>query len=266
MSEIASEVLECNYDNVVVFSADTDTSPYDSGSYASSTTYLTGKAVEQACIRLRESIQNIGAELLKCDVDVTEFDGEYVYCLEEEGEGVSLKDIATASMFNNGYETQFTSSARSSVSPPPYMTGMVEIELDKETGEVRVLGYEATVDCGTVINPNLARLQTEGGIAQGIGMALYEDITYDSLGGIRENSLIQYKIPTRQDVGRINVEFEASYEPTGPFGAKSIGEVVINTPSPAIVHAVYNATGAWIRELPVTPEKILKAFEDGQHI
>ena len=266
LAQIASEVLECNYDNVVVFSADTDTSPYDSGSYASSTTYLTGKAVEQACIRLRESIQNIGAALLKCDVDVTEFDGEYVYCLEEEGEGVSLKDIATASMFNNGYETQFTSSARSSVSPPPYMTGMVEIELDKETGEVRVLGYEATVDCGTVINPNLARLQTEGGIAQGIGMALYEDITYDSLGGIRENSLIQYKIPTRQDVGRINVEFEASYEPTGPFGAKSIGEVVINTPSPAIVHAVYNATGAWIRELPVTPDKFLKAFEDGQHI
>ena len=125
LAQIASEVLECNYDNVVVFSADTDTSPYDSGSYASSTTYLTGKAVEQACIRLRESIQNIGAALLKCDVDVTEFDGEYVYCLEEESEGVSLKDIATASMFNNGYETQFTSSARSSVSPPPYMTGMV---------------------------------------------------------------------------------------------------------------------------------------------
>ena len=125
-----------------------------------------------------------------------------------------------------------------------------------------VLNYEAAVDCGTVINPNLARLQTEGGIAQGIGMALYEDITYGERGNIRENSLMQYRIPTRQDVGRINVEFESSYEPTGPFGAKSIGEVVINTPSPAIVHAVYNATGVWIRELPVTPEKILEAFKN----
>ena len=120
-----------------------------------------------------------------------------------------------------------------------------------------MLNYEATVDCGTVINPNLARVQTEGGIAQGIGMALYEDITYTDKGAIREDSFMQYKIPTRQDVGRIHVEFESSYEPTGPFGAKSIGEIVINTPSPAIAHAVYNATGVWHRELPITPEKIL---------
>lgn len=269
LAQIASEVLECDYDDVVVYGADTDTSPYDSGSYASSTTYLTGKAVEQACIKLRESIQKIGAELLECDDDITEFDGEYVRCLEKR-EGVknkvSLVDIATASMFNNGYETQFTSSARSTVSPPPYMTGMVELELDRETGHVRVVDYEATVDCGTVINPNLARLQTEGGIAQGIGMALYEDITYGERGELRENSLMQYRIPTRQDVGRINVEFESSYEPTGPFGAKSIGEVVINTPSPAIVHAVYNATGVWIRELPITPEKILAAFRQQEEM
>ena len=263
LAQIASEVLECDYDDVVVYGADTDTSPYDSGSYASSTTYLTGKAVERACIKLRESIQRIGASLLGCDEDMTEFDGEYVYNLEKgRSEKVSLADIATASMFNNEYETQFTSSARSTVSPPPYMAGMVELELDRETGEVTVLNYEAAVDCGTVINPNLARLQTEGGIAQGIGMALYEDITYGERGNIRENSLMQYRIPTRQDVGRINVEFESSYEPTGPFGAKSIGEVVINTPSPAIVHAVYNATGVWIRELPVTPEKILEAFKN----
>ena len=127
-----------------------------------------------------------------------------------------------------------------------------------------MVDYEATVDCGIPVNPNLARVQTEGGIAQGIGMALYEDITYGKHGEILENSFMQYKIPTRQDVGRIHVEFEESYEPSSAFGAKSIGEIVINTPSPAIVHAVYNATGVWIRELPVTPEKILKGIKENR--
>ena len=112
------------------------------------------------------------------------------------------------------------------------------------------------VDCGTPLNPNLARVQTEGGIAQGIGMALYEDIQYTPKGQLMNNSFMQYKIPSRMDVGRIRVELESSYEQSGPFGAKSIGEVVINTPSPALVHAVANATGLWIDELPITAEKI----------
>lgn len=265
LAQMAAEVMECDYDNVIVYGADTDTSPYDSGSYASSTTYLTGKAVEEASMKLRESIQKIGAELMGCTVEETDFDGKKVYRLEEkEGEinSVSLVDIATKSMVNNYYETQFTSTKSSPVSPPPFMVGMAEVEIDKETGEIRMINYEATVDCGTVINPNLARVQTEGGIAQGIGMALFEDITYGSHGHIRENNLMQYKIPTRQDVGHIHVEFESSYEPTGPFGAKSIGEVVINTSAPAIAHAVYNATGVWFRELPITPEKILKALSE----
>ncbi len=263
LSQIAAEVMECDYDNIIVYGADTDSSPYDSGSYASSTTYLTGLAVADVCTKLRASIQKIGASILGCSEEETGFDGQSVHRLKEK-EGalnqVSLKDIATASMVNNTYETQFTSTTSSPVSPPPFMVGMAEIEIDKETGETKVLNYEATVDCGTPINPNLARVQTEGGIAQGIGMALFEDITYGKHGNIRERSLMQYKIPTRQDVGRIRVEFESSYEPTGPFGAKSIGEVVINTPSPAIAHAVYNATGVWVRELPITPEKILKGI------
>ena len=141
------------------------------------------------------------------------------------------------------------------------MAGMVEIELDKETGHVVILDYVAVVDCGTPINPNLARVQAEGGIAQGIGMTLYEDVRYSSRGQMLNNSLMQYKIPTRLDTGRIRVEFESSYEPSGPFGAKSIGEVVINTPLPALTHAIANATGVWFKELPITSEKIWKAME-----
>lgn len=264
MAQMAADVLECEYEDISVISGDTDVSPYDSGSYASSTTYLTGIATEKACRKLRESIQKIGAELLGCDVEDTDFNGKEVCRLNEvEGEknSVSLFEIGVKTQVNNNYEVQFTASASSPVSPPPYMAGMAEVEIDTETGEIRIINYEATVDCGTPVNPNLARVQTEGGIAQGIGMALFEDITYGKHGEIRERNFMQYKIPTRQDVGRINVEFESSYEPTNPFGAKSIGEVVINTPSPAITHAVYNATGVWHRELPITPEKILKSLK-----
>ena len=171
---------------------------------------------------------------------------------------VSLAEISVKDQVNNDIAAVATASHSSPVSPPPYMVGMVEIELDKETGSIEILDYQAVIDCGIPVNPNLARVQAEGGIGQGIGMALYENVTYNAQGKIAENSFMQYKIPTRLDMGRINVEFETSYEPSGPFGVKSIGEVVINTPSPAIAGAVANATGVQIRELPVTPEKIFR--------
>ena len=136
------------------------------------------------------------------------------------------------------------------------MVGMVEIELDKFTGKVDIIDYMAVVDCGIPINPALATIQTEGGIVQGIGHTLMENVTYDPSGRPAESSFMQYKVPTRLDMGRLKVEFEHSYEPTGPFGAKSIGEIVINTPGPAIAHAIYRATGKWFRELPITPETI----------
>ena len=155
-----------------------------------------------------------------------------------------------------------TASHSSPVSPPPYMVGMVEIELDRYTGEVKILDYVAVVDCGIAINPALARIQAEGGIVQGIGHTLFENITYDETGKPVESNFMQYKIPTRLDMGHLQVECENSYEPTGPFGAKSIGEIVINTPAPAIAHAIYRATGVWHRELPITPEKILMSMPE----
>lgn len=125
---------------------------------------------------------------------------------------------------------------------------------------MELIKFAAAVDCGTPLNENLARVQTEGGLVQGIGMALYEDVSYSKDGKVHENSFMQYKVPSRLDVGRVQVEFESSFEPTGPFGAKSIGEVVINTPSPAIANAVYNAVGVRIRELPITAEKVFKGM------
>lgn len=259
LAQMAAECLDCPVDAITVFGADTDASPYDSGSYASSTTYVTGKAVEKACEKLREKILAKGAELLNCGPGEAEFDGERVFCAAT-GDSVDLKTIGTSAMNGNRTALEVTETNSSPVSPPPFMCGMAEIELDKETGQVELVDYVAVVDCGTVVNPNLARVQTEGGIAQGIGMALFENIQYSDKGHLFENTLMQYKIPTRLDVGKIRVEFESSYEPTGPFGAKSIGEIVINTPSPAIAQAVYNATGHWFRELPITAEKIAMAL------
>ena len=255
LAQMAAECLDCSVDQIIVSGADTDTSPYDSGSYASSTTYITGKAVEKACLKLQEQIRKLAATMLKCEEEQVEFDGHTARNLEN-GNAVTLEEIGTASMCACNQALQVTESHSSPVSPPPYMVGAVEIELDKETGHVEILDYAAVVDCGTVINPNLARVQAEGGIAQGIGMTLYENIQYTAKGQMMNNSLMQYKIPTRLDMGKIRVEFAPSHEETGPFGAKSIGEVVINTPLPAITHAIANATGLWFNELPITSEQI----------
>ena len=292
LAQIAAEVLECSVDEITVFGADTDTSPYDSGSYASSTTYVTGKAVEKCALQVREQICKLGAQMMNCPENEVVFDGKVVrrekksavdpekaagiHVVDErensnpqpenvenlgsaEKQQISLADIATASMCGNGIALEATVTNSSPISPPPFMVGAAEVEVDLETGEAKVIDYAAAVDCGTPVNPNLARVQAEGGILQGIGMALTENITYNKLGKLAENSLMQYKIPTRVDIGKIRVDFESSYENEGPFGAKSIGEVVINTPLPAVADAIYNATGTRFYELPIKPEKIAMA-------
>ena len=258
LAQMVAEHMECPVDAVSVFGADTDASPYDSGSYASSTTYVTGMAVEKACTQLKERLCAIAAEELGCDAAELRFEGG---CVRHEATGrtVSLPEIAAKSQCNCRLAPEATAQHSSPVSPPPYMVGMVEIELDRETGVVEVLDYAAVVDCGIPINPALAHIQVEGGIVQGIGHTLMEDVTRTPKGAIRESSLFTYRLPTRLDTGRINVEFEHSYEPTGPFGAKSIGEIVINTPGPALAQAIYRATGVWHRELPILPEHILLA-------
>ena len=233
LAQMVAELMDCHVDDVAVFGADTDVSPYDSGSYASSTTYITGQAVVKACNELKKRICTIAAGMMGCEEDAVVFESTQVRRIDTE-QTVSLTDIAYKSQVCNTTPAESTATHTSPVSPPPYMVGMVEIELDKLTGKVDILDYMAVVDCGIPINPALATIQTEGG-----------------------------KVPTRLDMGRLKVEFEHSYEPTGPFGAKSIGEIVINTPGPAIAHAIYRATGKWFRELPITPEQIAMSVNEG---
>ena len=251
LAQMAADCLDTDLKNIVVFSVDTDISPYDSGSYASSTTYTTGNAVIQACGELRKRIRDFGADMLGVPAEECEFDGIEV---RSGDRAVTLPQIAGKSTGGVCSELQVVKNYCSPISPPPFMAGAAEVEVDKETGEVKLIDYVGVIDCGTPINPSLARVQAEGGITQGVGMVLYEDVQYTDKGKIRNNSFMQYKIPNRMDVPSIRIEFESSYEKSGPFGAKSIGELVIDTPCPAIANAVY--------KLPITPEKIAMGIQD----
>ena len=262
LAQMAADCLDCSVDDIAVRGVDTDQSPYDTGSYASATTYVTGGAVVKTCEELREKIRLEGARLLGIDPEAAQFDGEKVF-LPGTDKVMTRAEIGWASYEGHSKQLAASQSNSSPISPPPFMVGMAEVDIDPGTGAVRVVDYVGVVDCGTVINTNLARVQTEGGIVQGIGMALLENIQYNPQGRMLNDSLLQYRIPTRLEAGKIRVEFVPSYEPTGPFGAKSIGELVINTPSPAIAEAIRAATGHMFRSLPIRPEDVaLAGLED----
>ena len=258
LAQMAAEALGCDVDRIVTKGVDTDTSPFDTGAYASSGTYTTGGAVVRAAEDLVRQIREQAARIFGVDAQDVEFDGESVRCAEQEMTVAALANKLIGFGLHPGMLEGHGANAQPT-SPPPYMAGVAEVEVDKATGKVTVTDYAAVVDCGTVINPALARVQAEGGIAQGIGMALTEDVSRDERGNLRTGSLMTYKLPTRMDVPEPRVEFMPSFEPTGPFGAKSIGEVVINTPSPAVMSAVAHATGRYVRDLPILPSKVLAA-------
>ena len=257
LAQMAADGLGCDMDNIIVRGVDTDQSPYDSGSYASSTTYVTGGAVVKACESMRKRICEEAAAIMGLKSGEVDFDGETISENDNPEHSMTLSDLITSLEAGNGRIIEVTESHTSPVSPPPFMAGAAEIEVDLETGKITPINYVAAVDCGTVINTNLARIQTEGGIVQGMGMTLYEDVQYTEAGKMKNRNFMSYKIPTRLDMGSISVEFESSYEQTGPYGAKSIGEIVINTPAPAIADAVYNATGLRFRTLPITAEQVM---------
>ncbi len=260
MAQIAAEALQVKTEDIIVYSSDTDLTPFDTGAYASSTTYVSGNAVKKAAEKLRELILEEGAKRLGCDIKDIRYNG--VTITSKDGKNVTLKELATG-LYYNTHQKQLcaTGSFVGEKSPPPYMAGFAEVEVDLETGKINVLDYAAVTDCGTTINPNLAKIQVEGALAQGIGMALYEDVKSSAEGKLLTNNFLQYDLPTRLDVPGYKVEFAKSCDPTGPYGAKSVAEIGIDTPPAAICNAIYNATGVRIRELPVTPEKMFLALK-----
>ncbi|MEG2338139.1 MAG: molybdopterin cofactor-binding domain-containing protein [Clostridium sp.] len=255
LAQIAAEELNVEFENISVTSSDTSVTPYDGGAYASSTTYVTGNAVKNAAKEMKEKILVEASKILCQNVDSLYIENGEVKVKGYE-KGITIKEI-TEKISYSGVQLISGGSYKAHKSPPPYMAGFCEVEVDEITGEIKIIEFVGVLDIGTVINPNLAKVQGEGGILQGISMALYEDVQYTSKGKMITNNFLSYTMPRRGDVGKITVDFVESYEPTGPFGAKSVGEVVVNSSSPAIVDAIYDAIGVRINDLPITPQKII---------
>lgn len=260
LAQIAAEALMTTLDKVVIYSSDTDLTPFDVGAYASSTTYVSGNAVKQAADTLRMKMIEEAERILEAKPDDVTFDGE-TFFHHKSGKSITLVDLSNQITYSHAQkQLSVTSSYVGHKSPPPFMAGFIDIEIDKQTAEVTILDYVSVVDCGTPINPKLARGQVEGAIVQGLGMALFEDVIYASSGRLITGDMMSYRIPTRKDIKQLHTEFANSFEASGPFGAKSVGEIGIDTPPAALANAVENALGVRVRSLPIKPETIMKAL------
>jgi putative selenate reductase molybdopterin-binding subunit len=258
LAQIAAEALMTTVDKVIVYSSDSDLTPFDTGAYASSTTYVSGNAVLNAANIMKDMLIKEAAHVLKVDIKDVEFDG---ITFSSKGNVITLSELGNRLTYNEDQkQLTATGSYVGTKSPPPFMAGFIEIEIDKDTFEYEVLDYVSVVDCGTTINPKLAQGQVEGGIVQGLGMAGYEDVKYSFKGSLISNGFLTYAIPTTKTIHKLTTEFADSYEESGPFGAKSVGEIGIDTPPAALANAVYNATGVRITNLPITAEKIYQGM------
>lgn len=266
LAQIAAEELGVDMKDIIIHSSDTDHTPFDVGAYASSTTYVSGSAVLKAARSMKQKL--IEAVARKFGVAPEQVIYERKRFRTADGaKSLSLEEFSFDTLYHDGEHMQtiaVTESFSGEKSPPPYLAAFVEIELDRETGKVDVINYVAVADVGTPINTSLAKIQIEGGLLQGIGMALYEDVRYSEKGHMLSHSMMTYPIPSREDVGRITVELVDSYEPSGPFGAKSAGEIGIDTPPAAISNAIRNATGVRLTKLPFTPERVLMAIKEAE--
>ncbi|MCJ7724770.1 MAG: molybdopterin-dependent oxidoreductase, partial [Acidimicrobiia bacterium] len=261
LGQIAAEVLGVPLEMIVVTSSDTDVTPFDTGAYASSTTYVSGRAVELAAIEVRAQILGVAAAMLQADEADLEVGDKRVTA--PDGASVSLADICLRAMYGaDQFQIGATASSVPEESPPPFLASFAEVEVDIETGMIRVLDYVAAVDCGTPINPRQAEGQVEGAIHNGIGYALTEEMEFTAEGRVRNPDLARYKIPGWAETPPIRVILVDSYEPTGPMGAKSVAEIGINAPIPTIANAIYHAVGVRLTETPFTPEKVWRALRE----
>jgi putative selenate reductase molybdopterin-binding subunit len=261
LAQVAAEVLGLPLTKVVVTSSDTDLTPFDTGAYASSTTYVSGEAVRRAAEDVRRQLLAAAAEML--DVEPGELTLGDQRVTTPDSRSVTLEKIALRALYGaNQHQIAATASAVPEVSPPPFLASFAEVAVDLDTGRLRVVDYVAVADCGTAINPRLAEGQVEGAIANGIGYALMEDLAIDARGRARGSDFGRYKIPSSCDMPPLKAVLVDSYDPTGPMGAKSIAEIGINAPIPTIANAIHDATGVWMTRTPFTAERVWRALQE----
>ncbi|HEY3448256.1 MAG TPA: molybdopterin cofactor-binding domain-containing protein [Myxococcales bacterium] len=269
LAQIAAEVLGIPETDIVVHSADTDLTPFDVGAYASSTTYLSGEASRKAALDVALQVREVAADYLNEVLKIEPRPDPAKLVLREGkvfapgGQSVTLAQVALRSLYERDqHQIAATASAISKKSPPPFSAHFAEVEVDTETGYVKLLKYVAAVDCGTAINPKLAEGQVEGAVLNGISFALTEECLFDESGRLRNGNFANYKIWSAADVPEMVTILVPTYEESGPFGAKSVSEIGINGPCPAIANAIFDAVGVRLRETPFTPEKVLTAIRE----
>ena len=261
LAQIAAEALGTSLSQMIVYSSDTDMTPFDVGAYASSTTYLSGMAVKKAAEDAKRQIFQVAAEMMEQEVERLSSKEGRVH--SANGESLSFSEIANYSLYEkNQFQIQGLGSHITHKSPPPFSAHFTEVEVDTHTGKTKVLRYVAAVDCGTAINPQLAEGQTEGGVLNGISYALTEQFVFDEKGKLKNGSFHDYHIWSMRDAPRIETILVPTYEETGPYGGKSVSEICINGPGPAIGNAIYNACGVRLRNLPLTQEKLWMALQE----
>jgi putative selenate reductase molybdopterin-binding subunit len=257
---MAAEVLGVPLEDIIIYSSDTDMTPFDTGAYASSTTYVSGTAVMKAAEGVREQIKERAGLMLSLD-DWRGVVLEDRRAWSEDGRSISLRDIALHSLHQDQQrQIMHTASFVSPASPPPFASQFVEVEVDIETGQVEVKKMIMAVDAGVVINPQTASGQVEGGMTQALGYAHCEEMAYDEEGRMVNPSFGPYKIYRADEMPEMEVILVQTMEPSGPFGAKAIAEIPKDGLAPAMANAIYDATGVRIRQIPFTPERVWTAL------
>jgi putative selenate reductase molybdopterin-binding subunit len=262
LAQIAAETLGVSLDKLVVYSSDTDFTPFDVGAYASSTTIISGGAVKKAAEGVREQILRIASKMLDVPQENLTCRDNQIVTKCDCKKSVSMADLALHAMYKEKTQIMDHASHFNTDSPPPFCAQFAEVEVDTETGRIRVLQLVTAVDLGVAINPMQAEGQAEGAVAQSLGYALSEEMVLDSSGRMINPGFLDYKIFTAKDMPKLTTILVETEEPLGPYGAKSVGEVAINAPAPAVANAVFHAIGVRFRQLPIRPEAVLRALRE----
>jgi len=258
LAQIAAETLGVSLDKIVITSGDTDVTPFDVGAYASSTTIISGGAVKKAAEKVRAQVLAVAAKMLDTTPDKLAVGDNQVFTICECAKSVSMSDLALHAMYKEKLQIMDGASHFNTDSPPPFCATFAEVEVDTQTGHIRVLHLVTAVDPGTAINPMQAEGQVEGAVAQGLGYALTEELVLDDAGRPLNPNFRDYKIFTAKDMPKLTTILVETDEPLGPYGAKSVSEVPINGPAPAIANAIFDAIGVRFRKLPIRPEDVLR--------
>ena len=262
LAQIAAETLGVPTSDVIVYSSDTDMTPFDTGAYASSTTFISGGAVKKAAEDVRKQIVERAAKILNWTLDVGNWKLEDRRVIAPDGRSVSLAEIALHSLHTEDQkQIMATASHMSFVSPPPFGAQFAQVQVDTETGQVVVKKLVMAVDCGTAINPQTALGQIEGGMTQALGYAVCEEMVYDDRGALLTTDLNDYHIFRADEMPELTAILVPTYEPSGPFGAKAVAEIPMDGVAPAIANAIYDAVGVRIRDLPITSEKVWRELK-----